>query len=437
MNIKNPVALALALCLSCGQTTLTRSLITASSRAVVFPILLFSSRSSAIASLQDFPDGMGMPVAQTPADGDAGELEQEIRDRIQTEVDNTFRRTLGLLNLALIFLLLLPTVAAVGAGFLLRKLAKRTIVAEQEIESLRSDTIQQLETIINDAKTVLYNLQSKQKLADKTLEDLQSQTALKETEQIFQVADFTQEALPDAAGESTPLSSVPTSEVIAATASAVDPVPIPVKSDEDRAISYAKKGDKLFLENRFEDAIAFYNKALKLHPELAEVWNNRGVVLTRLQRYNEAIASYEKAIKMRSNYSEAWNNRGVALGKLNYYDAAVSSYDQAIHIKSDYMDAWNNRGFALAKLKKYDEAISSYNHAAKIKPDFYRIWYNKARCYALQGQVDLAIENLIRAAKHNSQIFQKLVSKEPDFDGIRQDEKFQKLIDECAVKAEA
>jgi tetratricopeptide (TPR) repeat protein len=45
-----------------------------------------------------------------------------------------------------------------------------------------------------------------------------------------------------------------------------------------------------------EDAIASYDKALELKPDLHEAWNNRGNALNDLGRWEEAIASYDKAL---------------------------------------------------------------------------------------------------------------------------------------------
>jgi tetratricopeptide (TPR) repeat protein len=45
-----------------------------------------------------------------------------------------------------------------------------------------------------------------------------------------------------------------------------------------------------------EDAIASFDKALELKPDLHEAWNNRGNALNDLGRWEEAIASYDKAL---------------------------------------------------------------------------------------------------------------------------------------------
>ncbi|XZN99604.1 MAG: tetratricopeptide repeat protein [Microcoleus sp.] len=350
------------------------------------------------------------------------ELKEEIRDRVQEEVDIAFGRTAVLLNGIVIALTFFPTAAGVAAWFLWAKLSKQTTIARQEIESLRYDTISQLKLLISDAETILGEIQH----------------------QSFQSDAETDPLLPDAQiQEFAPVNYGNYKQLLTAG-------------------DYAKQGDACFFENRYEDAIAAYNLALQIQPDLADTWNNRGVVLTRMQRYPEAIASYEQATAIRPNYpdawnnrgvvllelqqyqdaiasyeqaiqakpdyADAWNNRGVAFSKIQEYEQAVISYNQALQIKNDYTDAWNNRGVALSKLQKYEAAIDSYDNAAKIRPDFYRIWYNKARCYALQGQTELATENLKRALNLNPNLCKQLAKNEPDFENIREYEVFQQLI---------
>ncbi|HEY9865895.1 MAG TPA: tetratricopeptide repeat protein [Candidatus Obscuribacterales bacterium] len=404
-------------------------------------------------------------LAQNSPLSESSVREQEIKNQVENQVDNTFRRYLALLSLILLLLLLLNTIAACGVWFLLKKLGQQTSSAEQEIESLKTDTLTEMERVLTEARQILYQLQNKNDLAHETLQTLTTQTPLPIIEAVWaeqpennKSGAEIEELLPEIPDQSvTDETALPVNSDQEVSVPIVLPIlsenennqtPAPVEVEEKstdptgaptpvlevepeaqlkQAISLAKQGDKLFLEGDLDAAIESYDQALKIKPDLAEVWNNRGVALTRLQRYHEAIVSYESAIQLRYHYADAWNNRGVALGKLNHYEAAILSYQRAIDLKSNYMDAWNNRGFALAKLQKYDEAISSYNQAAKIRPDFYRIWYNKARCYAVQGQVELALENLKRATRLNPEACQKLVKRETDFDPIRQDKNFKKL----------
>jgi tetratricopeptide (TPR) repeat protein len=84
-----------------------------------------------------------------------------------------------------------------------------------------------------------------------------------------------------------------------------------------------------------------------------------GGVLAALDRYEEAIASYDQALKIKPDKDEAWYNRGIALDYLGRYEEAIDSFDQALKIKPDKDKAWNNRGVALGYLGRYEEATGA------------------------------------------------------------------------------
>jgi tetratricopeptide (TPR) repeat protein len=190
------------------------------------------------------------------------------------------------------------------------------------------------------------------------------------------------------------------------------------------------QGAALSQLGRFEEALASYDQALKIKPDFPEACYDRGNALSYLRRYEEAIASYDKATELKPDYHEAWYNRGMALGKLGRLDEAIASYDRVIKFKPDVHEPWNNRGNALRKLGRLDEALISFDKALEIKPDLQQAWYNRASCYALQGNVEQAIENLQQAISLNSDTYRELAKTDSDFDSIREDERFQALIQE-------
>jgi len=389
----------------------------------VLTILVSSSKveanSGPMAEIYDGPGaleiGQANLLAQTP-------VENEVRDLVREEVDYVFGHTIALLNTFLFLLALFPTIAAAGVWILQGRLAKKISLAEQEIDSIKYDTISQLKLILAEAQGLLDNLKEEGNLADEKIEQLHAEATL------LQYSD----AMPD------------------------DSQPLLMAND------YAKQGDNFFMEGRYQEAIASYEKALKIHPEMADTWNNRGVVLTRLQKYEDAIASYDRALQIRPEYPDAWNNRGVCLLELQQYQEAIVSYEQAIKVKPDYADAWNNRGVSLAKLQNYQEAVKSYNqalaikndysdawnnrgvslsklgiygeaiacydNATKLRPEFFSAWYNKARCYALQSRVEAAIESLQKAMSLNAKYAREMAKQEPDFENIRHTDDFQQLI---------
>ncbi len=72
------------------------------------------------------------------------------------------------------------------------------------------------------------------------------------------------------------------------------------------------------------------------------MWNNKGVVLSRLGKFTDAIEAYDQALKIDPNYSSAWNNKGVALSRMGKYSEAIKAYDQALMIDQNYSALYEN-----------------------------------------------------------------------------------------------
>jgi tetratricopeptide (TPR) repeat protein len=76
---------------------------------------------------------------------------------------------------------------------------------------------------------------------------------------------------------------------------------------------------------------------------------------------------------------------------------------------------------------RYKDALESFERAIKINSNDANAYYNKAVCYGLQNNVELAIENLQRAINLDVK-YQDMAKTDQDFEQIRGDERFQRLL---------
>ncbi|MEB3831869.1 CHAT domain-containing protein, partial [Phormidium sp. CCY1219] len=102
---------------------------------------------------------------------------------------------------------------------------------------------------------------------------------------------------------------------------------------------------------QYEEAIASYNEAIRLQPDFAVAYNNRGIAQRNLGQHEEAIASYNEAIRLQPDYAVAYFNRGNAQDNLGQYEEAIASFDCALTWKRDLWQAWTNRGNAAGKVQ--------------------------------------------------------------------------------------
>jgi hypothetical protein len=80
-------------------------------------------------------------------------------------------------------------------------------------------------------------------------------------------------------------------------------------------------------ENKFEEALWNFDKAIQLRQDYPEAHLNRGNVLKSLGSIHEAIHSYEQAIRLRPEFPENYMNKALAHFLLGEFDIAWQLYE--------------------------------------------------------------------------------------------------------------
>ena len=80
------------------------------------------------------------------------------------------------------------------------------------------------------------------------------------------------------------------------------------------------------------DAISAYDMALRLKPDLAGAYYNRGTAKTLVCEYDAAIADFDESIRLNPEFVEAYYNRGTAKFALNQSEAAGPDFRIALKL---------------------------------------------------------------------------------------------------------
>jgi tetratricopeptide (TPR) repeat protein len=56
---------------------------------------------------------------------------------------------------------------------------------------------------------------------------------------------------------------------------------------------------------RYREAIACYDQAIKLHPDIADIWYNKGATLCKIKRYPDALKCFERVLELEPDHALA------------------------------------------------------------------------------------------------------------------------------------
>jgi tetratricopeptide (TPR) repeat protein len=147
------------------------------------------------------------------------------------------------------------------------------------------------------------------------------------------------------------------------------------------AIEYEARGNTFHFTDP-QRAIADYNEAIRLDPEFAMAYNNRGSAYGANKDYDRAIENYNEAIRLDPDYVEAYINRGHAYSEQKDYERAIADFNEALHLDPKFAMGYTLRGSMHIIKGQFDRALADYNEALRLDPN--------AEAYGLRGFVYLA-----------------------------------------------
>ncbi len=121
-----------------------------------------------------------------------------------------------------------------------------------------------------------------------------------------------------------------------------------------------------------------------------------GRYLQGQNRHDQAIDAYKKALTIDANYMEAHNALGAIYSTQGKFEEALVEFNTVIERSPQTAHLYNNLGFTYYLQNKFPEAIESFNKAVVLDPRNERALNNLALAYSQNGETDKASATLAR-----------------------------------------
>jgi len=189
--------------------------------------------------------------------------------------------------------------------------------------------------------------------------------------------------------------------------------------DPEKALEHKAKGNALFKEGKWPEAIKEYTEALRRDPKNHTVYSNRATCYAKLLAFDNSLKDCEQCLKIEPKFVKAWIRKGRIEHLKKQYHKAVESYEKAMAIEPSNHEL----------LRFYQEtkvAIQMRNQEGKIdEKEQMRIMNDPEIQSILQ---DPEIDFILKRAQADPAILQKAL-KDPD-----KAKKIQKLFEAGVIR---
>lgn len=165
----------------------------------------------------------------------------------------------------------------------------------------------------------------------------------------------------------------------------------------DRGWVLANRGVTYRKMRCYEEAIADFNEAIRLRPDIIWALGSRGNTYWWMKRNDEALADFNHALKLDSKDPQPLVLRGVTYRDMGRFQEAFADFESAIKLSADRGWVLANRAVTYQKVGCYDEALKDINQAIELRPDIAWALGVRGEIYQELGCYEEALINLNRA----------------------------------------
>ncbi len=144
---------------------------------------------------------------------------------------------------------------------------------------------------------------------------------------------------------------------------------------------------------RTQHPLAYYSLIIKLFPNRASAYHERGEVYRRRKEYRRALTDYDCAIQRRPGYAGMYVDRARIYYELGEYQQCLKDYEQAHLLDALDPRPYAERGAVYYQLKEYRVVIQDCNAALALDPGYVWAYCYRSLAYNRLGEYQLALHD--------------------------------------------
>jgi cytochrome c-type biogenesis protein CcmH/NrfG len=171
--------------------------------------------------------------------------------------------------------------------------------------------------------------------------------------------------------------------------------------DSQDAEEYFVVGNVHATLGQFDQALAAYDTVLKLAPDKAGAYTNKGVVYYQQGKLDDAIGLFNKALEIDPADAETYYLLGAAQLQKEELPLAEQAFNKALELKSDLAPAYIGLGNVQLLKQNYQQAAATLEKALSFQPNSPEALYALGQAYAAVGRNDDAVRALTQCLQLN------------------------------------
>lgn len=120
---------------------------------------------------------------------------------------------------------------------------------------------------------------------------------------------------------------------------------------------------------RCDEALNMLDQAIRIRPNDAELWRQRGDVFIQLARFDQALANFQHALELNPQHHDALYKCGIVLHKLGRNEEAIARLDLSDSLFPNHAPTLRTRAWVLYCLKRFEDSATDGGRAHRLDPD--------------------------------------------------------------------